>query len=289
MTRNPFRTIASLSTRLLPTLLVPLLMPLLVPLLSACSSTGVGNPGATTGTLSLAIVGDELDADQPTSDEPTSETGNVSDAGASPETVTPLPRGSLERAVLVLGSVRWLPCDDTAPVITQSGPFIIDLIAGETRPPLPSIDVPEGGLCGFEAPLAPARGSAEILGRSLWFSGTRADGVRFVLFADMRATLRLRAARGQAWGGDGERALLWAMRPRRWAAARELDDAETTASDGRRTVVIDADRHPLLFALIRARLASQSALFFDRDGNGALDPSDRSEGDVGTGTTDPED
>jgi hypothetical protein len=277
---SPFRTIASLGARLLPTLL---------PLLVACSSTGVGNPGVT-GTLSLAIVGDELD-----SDEPTSQTGNLSDAGASPEdTVAPLPRGSLERAMLVLGSLRWLPCDETAPVVTQSGPFIIDLIAGETRPPLPSFDVPEGGLCGFEAPLAPARGSAEILGRSLWFSGTRADGVRFVLFADMRATLRVRAARGQAWGGDGERgdgqqALLWAMRPRRWAAARELDEAETTASDGRRTLVIDADRHPLLFALIRARLASQSALFFDRDGNGALDPGDRLQGEVGAGTADPED
>lgn len=277
MKRTQLRTIASLAALLLS------------PLLSACSSTGVGNPGAT-GTLSLAIVGDELDGD-----EPTGETGNGSDAGAAPvDTVTPLPRGSLERAMLVLGSLRWLPCDETAPVITQSGPFLIDLIAGETRPPLPSFDVPVGGLCGFEAPLAPARGTAEILGRSLWFSGTRADGVRFVLFADMRATLRVRAARGQAWGvdgerGDGEQALLWAMRPRRWAAARELDEAETTASDGRRTLVIDADRHPLLFALIRARLASQSALFFDRDGNGALDPSDRSQGEIGAGTADPED
>lgn len=251
-------------------------------LLLACSSTGVGNPGVPTdtGTLSLAIVADELD--DGSLQEP------AADAGATvpPE---PLPRGSLERAMLVLGSVRWIPCDETAAVITQSGPFIVDLLAGETRPPLPRFDVPEGGLCGFEAPLAPARSSVEILGRSLWFSGTRADGVRFVLFADMRATLRVRAARQQSWGGDGDQALLWAMRPRRWAAARELDDAETTTGEGRRTVVIDADRHPLLFAAIRARLASQSALFFDRDGNGALDASDRSQGEIGTASTDPED
>ena len=129
----------------------------------------------------------------------------------------------------------------------------------------------------------------EVLGRSLWFAGTRADGVRFVLFADLRATLRVRAGRGQSWGSDGAGALLWAMRPRRWAAARELDEAEATTSEGRRTIVIDADRHPLLFALIRARLGSQSALFFDRDGNGVLDPSDRSAGAIGSGTTDPED
>lgn len=275
--RNPFRILGGLSS-------------LLLTLSLACSSTGVGNPGATTGTLSLAIVGDELEDEL---DGAAPSEGGAADAGATPAEA-PLPRGSLERAVLVIGSVRWLPCDGAAPVITQSGPFIIDLIGGETRPPLPRFDVPEGGLCGFEAPLAPARGSSEsmgreILGRSLWFSGTRADGVRFVLFADMRATLRVRAARGQSWGGEGDGALLWAMRPRRWAAARELDEAETTAGEGGRTLVIDADRHPLLFALIRARLGSQSAMFFDRDANGALDPSERSEGEIGSGTTDPED
>jgi hypothetical protein len=43
-----------------------------------------------------------------------------------------------------------------------------------------------------------------------------------------------------------------------------------------------------LFALIRARLASQSGMFLDRDGNGVLDAADRSAGEVGTGTTDPE-
>lgn len=255
-------------------------------LLPGCSSTGVGNPGVPTdtGTLSLAIVGDELEDGSTEGGEQQAEPG---DAGtATPE---PLPRGSLERAVLVIGSVRWMPCDEAAPVITQSGPFIVDLLAGETRPALPRFEVPAGGLCGFEAPLAPARSSAEILGRSLWFSGTRADGVRFVLFADMRATLRVRAVREQSWGGEGDLSVLWAMRPRRWAAARELDDAETVTSEGRRTIVIDADRHPLLFAAIRARLASQSALFFDRDGNGALDPSDRSEGEIGAATTDPED
>jgi hypothetical protein len=201
--------------------------------------------------------------------------------------VTPLPRGALERAVLVIGSVRWLPCDDSEPVITQSGPFLVDLVAGTTRPALPAFEVPPGGVCGFDAPLAPARDSAEFLGRSLLFSGTRADGVRFILFADLRATLRVRAPRGRVWSGQDEHQLLWAMRPRRWAAAQELDNEATSDADGPRTLVIDADRHPLLFALIRARLAAQSAIFFDRDHNGVLDAEDRSDGEVGTGTTDP--
>ncbi|HEU4583617.1 MAG TPA: hypothetical protein VFS67_35405 [Polyangiaceae bacterium] len=255
----------------------------LLPMALACGSTGVGNPGpAETGTLSLAIVSDDDD----TAPEPGSSGPAATDAdGSAP--VVPLPRGALERAALVIGSVRWLPCDDAEPVITQSGPFLVDLVAG-TRPALPAFEVPAGGLCGFDAPLAPAREGGEFLGRSLLFSGTRADGVRFLLFANLRATLRVRAPRGEVWGGAGDQALLWAMRPRRWAAAQELDNEATSDADGPRTLVIDADRHPLLFALIRARLAGQSALFLDRDRDGVLDAEDRSDGQVGTGTTDPE-
>jgi hypothetical protein len=262
---------------------------LLLPLALACGSTGVGNPSIPeTGTLSLAIVSDdELD-------DAIAKPALSGDAAAEPIgepeslPVEPLPRAALQRAVLVLGSVRWIPCNESAPVVTQSGPFLVDLIAGETRPALPEFTVPVGGLCGFEAPLAPARASAEFVGRSLLFSGVRADGVRFVLFANMRGTLRLRAGRDQSWGGGDDQSLLWAMRPRRWAAARELEAAETVDSDGQRTLVIDADRHPLLWALIRARLAAQSRMFFDRDQDGVLDADERSEGQVGTGTTDPE-
>lgn len=263
--------------------------PLLLPLGLGCGSTGVGNPILPeTGTLSLAIVSDdELDD---TAAEP-SLTGDAAAEPVGPAEVAPvdaLPRAALQRAVLVLGSVRWIPCDAAAQVVTQSGPFLVDLLGGVTRPALPAFQVPEGGVCGFEAPLTPARDGAEFLGRSLLFSGERADGVRFVLFANLRATLRVRAARGQAWAGEGDLALLWAMRPRRWAAARELADEIPNDSNGQRTLVIDADRQPRLFALIRARLASQSGMFLDQNGNGVLDAAERSAGPVGTGTTDPE-
>jgi hypothetical protein len=276
------------STRAGRGLAVPLSAALLLPLALACGSTGVGNPVVETGSLSLSIVSDDEPADAAA--QPEAVTGDASTAlGAdSLLPVEPLPRAALQRAVLVLGSVRWIPCDDAAPVVTQSGPFLVDLLGGVTRPALPAFQIPEGGMCGFDAPLAPARDSAELLGRSLLFSGERADGVRFVLFANMRATLRVRAARGQAWTGDGDLTLLWAMRPRRWAAAKELADETPSEAGGQRTLVIDVDRHPLLFALIRARLASQSAMFFDRNGNGVLDATDRSAGEVGTGTTDSE-
>jgi len=266
------------------------LAPFLLPVALACGSTGVGNP--VTGELSLAIVSDddEVGAAQPAPELSLDDgaANALAPDGAPPS--EPLPRGALQRAVLVLGSVRWLPCDVAAEVVTQSGPFVVDLLAGETRPALPAFQVPEGGVCGFDAPLAPGR-SAEFFGRSLLFTGVRADGVRFVLFANMRATLRVRAARGQVWhvNDEQDRTLFWAMRPRRWAGAQELANEDPSDAGGQRTLVIDADRHPLLWARIRARLASQSAMFFDQDDNGVLDAADRSAGEVGTGTTDPED
>lgn len=237
----------------------------------ACSSTGVGNPGA--ASLSLAIVSDDSEP---------SETAEPS--------LEPLPQSALQTAVIVLGSLRWLPCADGSVEVLQAGPFIVDLLTGESEPPLPPIEVPSGGFCGFDAPLQPARYSAELAGRSLFFSGTRADAVPFVLFADMRATLRIRAAAGQAWGLEEGEALLWALRPRRWAAPMELADAEPQPWIGaRRTLVIDLNRHPLLFAAIRARLATQSAIFRDQDADGTLAPSERSEGELGQGLADTED
>src|SRR4029077_10431731 len=109
--------------------------PLLLPLALACGSTGVGNPGSPgTGTLSLAIVSDDDDS----APEPGASAGDLPE-GAAP--VIPLARGTLERAALVIGSVRWLPCDDSQRVITQTGPFLIDLVAGTTQPALPAFAV----------------------------------------------------------------------------------------------------------------------------------------------------
>src|SRR5262245_20732346 len=93
-----------------------------MPLALACGSTGVGNPGPA-GTLSLAIVSDD-DVEAAEAGAPLAANAITADAGAAPgetdvEAVTePLPRGSLQRAVLVLGSVRWIPCDEAGEVIT---------------------------------------------------------------------------------------------------------------------------------------------------------------------------
>jgi hypothetical protein len=238
-----------------------------------CNSTGVGNPPRTE-TVSLAIVAD----DEPEVTEP-------ADGGTAEPS---LERGALRHAVLVFGEIRWLPCDPAGTSTVTPGPIAVDLITGETRPALGDVEVPEGGLCGFDAPLAPAQDSAELQGRSLFFSGVRADGVPFLLFANVRATLRVRARAGEAWGAQGPLALLWALQPRRWASAMELSDAMDQPYRGSgRIIVIDVNRNPLLYDAVRARLAARSTVFVDNDSDGFLDDSERSR-DVGGGSDDVE-
>lgn len=228
--------------------------------LLGCNSTGVGNPNRP---VSMAIVSDDQAEGVPSA----ADGGGV--AGED------LAQGSLNHAVLVLGSIRWRACSNSNQMTISEGPFVVDLITGESRPALPDVEAPEGGFCGFDAPLSTAARTADLSGRSLFFSGVRADGVPFLLFSEMRAVLRVRAAQGQAWGDGAPLAVLWALRPRSWASRMELADATVSAWGMRRAIVIDVDRNPLLFTLIRSRLAGLSQMFLDGDADGFLDPEDR--------------
>ncbi len=260
----------------------------LCPSLVGCGSTGVGNPDdAEFSSVSLAIVSEEDES----VDWPLPSSEREADAGALAD--EPLPRGALERAVLVLGRIEWLPCDEGLLPIVLHGPFVVDLLGGQTRQAPPPVDVPPGGLCGFDAALAPALESASLLGRSVLFSGRRGDGVGFLLFADVRVTLRVRPGEGERWGvrvrGEGgeRQRLLWAHAPRRWARRMELDSAEPSDwADRRRIIVIDVNRFPGLYARIRARLGAESQLFLDQDGNGSLNPAESAAGAIGSGSTD---
>ena len=54
-----------------------------------------------------------------------------------------------------------------------------------------------------------------------------------------------------------------------------MDSAETEIFEGARAIVIDVNRHPLLYLRIRTRLAGRSAIYADSNGNGVLDPDER--------------
>lgn len=220
---------------------------------SGCSSTGVGNPGVSS--LSLSVVDDPKAQDE----------------------AQDLPDSAIQDAVVVLGELRFRACDASVghPHVV-SGPFIVDLKRGTTTPEIPVIPGTPGGYCSLDAPLAPAT-SAALAGRSLFFDGTRADGTFFIVYANMTGTLKLRATDNQIWpGADTAHRFFWALRPRRWLLRAELDDADATPdNDHQRAVVIDADRHTSLYLLIRSRLAGMSTLYADADDNGVFTDSDR--------------
>ena len=247
-------------------------------LLGGCSSTGVGNPGIVSTSLELSIVND-------TRDEAAGAAGSSGEAGAAGEAGASgagsdqeLPQAAIQDAVIVLGELRFEPCDlDAGTEFVAHGPFIVDLKARTTSPEIPAIPGTLGGYCGIDAPLAPALRPPALVGKSVLFDGTTAEGTYFLVYANMHATLRLRATPGATWQGQEEPPVFfWALRPRRWLAASELKDAEVMQYQNHpRAVVIDADRHPGLFLAIRARLAGLSTLYADSDDNREFTNSDR--------------
>jgi hypothetical protein len=224
-----------------------------------CSSTGVGNPPVASTTQSLLVSNDpEAEPD-------------ATDAGEQ------LAAADLRHAVLVFGELRYLACDsinDNDGIV--AGPFIVDLANNRTEPAIPAVAWPNAGFCGIDATLAPATAPASIAGRSLFFSGLRSDGTLFLLFANISGTLRVRPLTGVTWKPDPDHGWIWALRPRRWLLPSELDSSDTAPFDDIGNIIaIDADRHPALYSLIRARLARRSTLHVDSNDNHRLDPDER--------------
>jgi hypothetical protein len=219
-----------------------------------CTSTGVGNPGSS-ATATLAITSD---AD--------------TEPGATDS--TQLDAGQLKHAVLVFGQLTLIACDAAEDNVVLAGPYVVDLAQNRVEPAIPSVTAPDGGFCGIDAQLAPATSPASLAGNSIFFSGTRSDGALFLLFADMAGTLRLRPRNGLEWTTD--HAWLWAMRPRRWLSPAELDQSDTETLDGTgQVIVINVNRHPVLYTAIRNRLAARSTLHLDLNDNLELDSDER--------------
>lgn len=228
---------------------------LLLPL-AACSSTGVGNPGQVT----LAIV-------------------SADEAPSTPVT-TESESGVLLRAVVVLAELRLVPCAADAPPLRFPGPFLADLVAGTLSPQPPPLAA-TGSYCRLEAPLAAASRPAALAGRSVLLHGRRADGVEVLLYAALSGTLRANARVGALEvSAEGVR-WLWGLRPARWVERNELAAApRTSLRDGRRFVVLDADRLPLLLEQVRRRLGGASTVYNDADGDGRLSPTERAEENI---------
>lgn len=228
-----------------------------------CESTGVGNPVRET-TFELV-----------TTDEPEPD-GTDDDTG--------LPEGALEQALVALSYLEFTPCDPSEGTVRADGPFVLDLMSGRLEPELAPVDTPEAGFCSLAAPLYPVARPASLAGRSIFLSGTRSDGVRFLMYAAAEAELRLNARENSAWGAKDDEHFLWAFRPRRWLERRELEQSEINAeSDGRGIVLIDSNRFPVLYQLILARISGTSDLYVDENRNSRLDLGELENGWVGVG------
>jgi hypothetical protein len=250
---------------------------------SGTSSTGVGNPSVSLSLLTIADDADDELVGSGGGDANVAGSGGSAEpggAGGAPESPSdaPLGKAQIRHAVLSLARLQFLPCDAARDEHAVEGPFVIDLVGSDLPPPAFSVPDVEGGYCGIDAPLVPARARPELAGRSLLFDGVRADGTPFLLYADMQATLKLRTRPGVSWSANAEQQepqFLWAFRPRRWLTKAEVDGADSEPFAGARAVVIDVDRHPLLYAAVRARLAGRSALYPDLDHDGLLEPNER--------------
>lgn len=237
---------------------------------AACSSTGVGNPGF--DSQGLALTQD-----------------NEIEPGA--EDTEQLEADTLKHAMLVFGELRIVPCDVDARERILQGPFVVDLLANTVEPELPKFEWPASGLCGIDAILAPATTPRSLQGRSMLFSGVR-NGTLFVLVADMPGTLRMRPLPDLAWE-PGQHDWIWALRPRRWLLPRELEsEAPDTGSAVEavadivdvsqvdRVIAINVNRHPVLYEVVRTRLAARSSLHVDVNDDGRVDAAERRSANV---------
>jgi hypothetical protein len=106
----------------------------------------------------------------------------------------------------------------------------------------------------------------------------RADGTPFRVYANLQATLRVRARPGVSWNPPpGEKhSIFWALRPRRWVDWNELSSLSANTDDSGNPIIdIDVERHPLLIRAIRSRLAGSSTLYDDANADDVFDPDDR--------------
>ena len=226
-----------------------------------CTSTGVGNPGMTVTV--------------------------VNDLTAEPQATDPtvaLDASQVRHVMLAFGKLRFTPCDPSDGDITIPGPIVVDLATSKVEPNLPVIAIPPSGFCGLDAPLTTTAPSASMQGRSILFSGLRADGTLFLLYAAMSGTLHMRPEPGIVWDASNASSMIWALRPRRWLAPAELD-AEPSDPLGAvsRVIVIDVNRHPVLFEAIRSRIGARSTLHNDSNGDHVLDDGERVNGLIGEG------
>ncbi len=217
-------------------------------LLFGCSGTETGNPGST-ASVALAVHSSSADI-----------------------SVGPGAGGvHVESAWLKVSSATGTTCDPHEARTISSG-FVGDLVSGGDS--LSNIDLGVDPLCALEFSLSldaipPAGAPPELETSSVVLTGTRSDGVPFLIAAPSLLPITLQAA--APVDPTGYDALLLAFDLAVWLEGTVLDDVVVDAQGVAR---LDGVAHPASVMTFQGQIAPGAALYPDLDADGVLDPED---------------
>ncbi|MEZ4362521.1 MAG: hypothetical protein R3B48_20185 [Kofleriaceae bacterium] len=188
----------------------------------------------------------------------------------------------VDAAWIALKDLRLRPaqlCEDIAEV-EVSGPLAVNLL-GPIPDALRGFPVEPGGYCRVEfrwhkaaaLPGAPT----ELDAVAVYVSGTRRDGVRFVIRSERNDALELRA-RGGAFTIEPTLAGLFVgFDMQLWLAGVDLDGA-VVGNDG--VIHVEKGQNDAQLSVFEANVASASKLFKDLNGDGQLGSDEHDDADV---------
>lgn len=219
------------------------------------------------------------------------ETGNPEFAGqmalltetTSPNEFSIGPGGSIavvEQAWVGFGDVRLVSdtgCDEIDEVeFDVPVPTPVDLAAG---PAVVTFDVVMDDFCRVRVPMAravaplPAGAPPELDDAAIALSGTRADGMPFLIVSRSEREADVRSRTVPFAIDEGLRALLMAFDVAVWLDGVDL--AGATVVGGR--VLIDDDNNSVILDVLEDNVEEALRLYRDGDEDGELDPEDRME------------
>jgi hypothetical protein len=239
--------------------------------LSACDSTGVGNPptawlppeatrssgsaGQSPGETSAGPSPSQVTLLTLTSDESADEDGLF------------LPPGAVKTAVLTIGAILVLPCDLADGIQHLTGPFDVDL-EDEEGFELPGLVNPESGVCSLLLAVVPAGSDGRYPGECVHLEASF-DTYQVTLTTSDLLVLHLRTKDDAEWGMasvDVAQSVIIALRPERWLLRSEVSLLADEAGE----LVVD-DHMPALMSEVRQRMQATSTLHDDLDRDRLLD------------------